>query len=205
MVKSSYEKVIRLEPFNPTRITDKEESEDRLGPFAKSLAYEGWTRSIFPVAWFDSEPERRVANMVDGDGVSCWVRLHVNDMPILWNSFGQQYNPDLIVIDTDGTHWVVEVKMDKEMISEDVQRKRKAAKRLGESRLRGRSGGRGLALFPGVRGRHHHREGIVERAQGIGDMTYRAPITLRTNYQSWRECALTLKASGLAHRSNTTT
>ncbi len=130
MVKPSYEEVVRLKPFNPTRITDKEESEDRFGPFSKSLAYEGWTRSIFPAAWFDSEPERRVANMVDGDdGVSCWVRLHINDLPILWNSFGQQYNPDLIVIDADGTHWVVEVKMDKEMESEDVQRKRDAAKR----------------------------------------------------------------------------
>jgi len=130
MVKPSYEEVVRLEPFNPTRITDKDESEDRFGPFSKSLAYEGWTRSIFPVAWFDSEPERRVANMVDGDdGVSCWVRLHVNDLPILWNSFGQQYNPDFIVIEAGGTHWVVEVKMDKEMTSEDVQRKREAAKR----------------------------------------------------------------------------
>jgi type III restriction enzyme len=130
MVKPSYEEVVRLQPFDPARITDKDESEDRFGPFSKSLAYKGWTRSVFSLAWFDSEPERRVANMVDGDdGVSCWVRLHVNDLPILWNAFGQQYNPDLIVIDTDGTHWVVEVKMDKEMASEDVQRKREAARR----------------------------------------------------------------------------
>lgn len=50
-------------------------------------------------------------------------------MPILWNGAGQQYNPDLIVIETDGAHWVVEVKMDKEMTSADVQAKREAAKR----------------------------------------------------------------------------
>ena len=37
------------------------------------------------------------------------------------------YNPDFIVIETDGTHWVVEVKMDKEMSSETVQGKREAA------------------------------------------------------------------------------
>ena len=42
---------------------------------------------------------------------------------------GQSYNPDLIVIDADGTHWVVEVKMNKEMSSEDVQGKRDAARR----------------------------------------------------------------------------
>lgn len=130
MPKPSCGTVVRLEPFNPTRITDKEEGEDRFGPFSKAAAYAGWTRSIFPLAWFDSEPERRVANMVDGDdSVSCWVRLHVNDLPILWNSFGQLYNPDLIVIDAEATHWVVEVKMDKEMISEDVQDKREAARR----------------------------------------------------------------------------
>jgi type III restriction enzyme len=130
MVKPSYEEVVKVEEFNPTRTTDKTVSPDRLGPFSKNLAYEGWTRSIFPVAWFDSEPERRVANMVDSDsGVSCWVRLHINELPILWNSGGQQYNPDLIVMENDTTHWVVEVKMDKEMTSDDVQGKREAAQR----------------------------------------------------------------------------
>lgn len=80
--------------------------------------------------WFDSKPERTVANMVDSDsGVLCWVRLHIGELPILWNSGGQQYNPDLIIIETGGDHWVVEVKMDKEMQSEDVLGKREAAKR----------------------------------------------------------------------------
>ncbi len=85
---------------------------------------------LFDLAWFDSAPERTVANLVDDDGgVAWWVRLHTNDLPILWNSAGQQYNPDLIVIETDGTHWVVEVKMDKEIGSADVVAKRDAARR----------------------------------------------------------------------------
>jgi type III restriction enzyme len=130
MAKPSYQEVVELKEFNPSRTTDKTVTSDRLGPFLKSLAYEGWKRSVFRVAWFDSEPERRVANMVDDEpSVLCWVRLHVNDLPILWNSAGQQYNPDLIVIDSDGTHWVVEVKMDKEVASADVQSKREAATR----------------------------------------------------------------------------
>lgn len=130
MAKPSYEEVVKLEEFRPTRKTDKDVSDDRFGPFSKSVAYEGWSRSLFSVEWFDSEPERKVANMVDkADNVNCWVRLHVNELPILWNSGGQQYNPDLIVIETDSTHWVVEVKMDKEIASEDVQGKREAAKR----------------------------------------------------------------------------
>jgi type III restriction enzyme len=130
MVKPSYQQVVKVEAFTPTRTTDKTVSPDRLGPFSKSLAYEGWTRSFFPVEWFDSSPERTVANMVDADdGVVCWVRLHINELPILWNSGGQQYNPDFIVIEGNATHWVVEVKMDKEVSSEDVRGKREAAMR----------------------------------------------------------------------------
>jgi type III restriction enzyme len=130
MAQPSYEEVVRTETFSPTRSTHKMITDDRLGPFSRSLAYTGWQRSLFPVEWFDSAPERTVANMLDGDDdVSCWVRLHLNELPILWNSGGQQYNPDFIVIETDGTRWVVEVKMDKEMASADVQGKRKAATR----------------------------------------------------------------------------
>lgn len=103
---------------------------DRHGAFAKTLAYEGWERSLFPVEWFDSKPERTVANIVDAaDAVLCWVRLHIGELPILWNGAGQEYNPDLVVIEGSGDHWVVEVKMDKEMNSADVLGKREAAKR----------------------------------------------------------------------------
>jgi type III restriction enzyme len=130
MAKPSYQQVVKIQEVTPTRTTDKTVSPDRLGPFSKSTAYEGWIRSLFPVEWFDSAPEKTVANMLEGaDSVVCWVRLHINELPILWNSGGQQYNPDFIVIESDGTHWVVEVKMDKEMTSEDVQGKREAAMR----------------------------------------------------------------------------
>lgn len=130
MAKPSYEEVIEVKPFNPTRATDREITADRHGKFVRALAYEGWQRSSFPVVWFDSGTERTVANMVDDDqDVKAWVRLHIGDLPILWSSGGQNYNPDLLVIEDDGTHWVVEVKMDKEMDSADVRGKRDAAKR----------------------------------------------------------------------------
>jgi type III restriction enzyme len=126
----SYREVIELRPFAPTRATDKPVSADRFGAFAKSSAYEGWQRSLFALEWFDSEPERAVANMVDADEtVDCWIRLHIGELPILWNSGGQEYNPDLIVVGADGVRWVVEVKMEKEMTSAEVQAKRDAARR----------------------------------------------------------------------------
>jgi len=55
-----------------------------------------------------------------------------NDLPILWTEGGREYNPDFIAVETDAegaTHWVVEVKMDKEMPSADVAGKREAARR----------------------------------------------------------------------------
>jgi type III restriction enzyme len=128
--KPSYEEVVEVAAFQPTRVTDKEITTDRHGKFERSLAYEGWERSTFPVVWFDSAPERTVANMVDSDAeVQCWVRLHIGDLPMLWTSGGKNYNPDLLVIEADATHWVVEVKMDREMESAEVVGKREAAKR----------------------------------------------------------------------------
>ena len=37
--------------------------------------------------------------------------------------------PDFIAVETDGTHWIVEVKADNELESKDVRSKRQAAKR----------------------------------------------------------------------------
>ena len=130
MAKPSFEEVVEVRDFDPLRVTDKPVSGDRFGTFAKSCAYEGWHRSLLPIEWFDSRPERTVANIVDRDiHVRCWVRLHIKELPILWSSAGSEYNPDLIVVESDKTHWVVEVKMDKEMASADVQGKREAASR----------------------------------------------------------------------------
>lgn len=130
MAKPSYHEVVEISEYEPTRATDKTISAARHGAFSKAAAYEGWQRSVFSVAWFDSSTERTVANMVDeDDSVAWWDRLHTNDIPILWNSGGQQYNPDLLVIETDGTHWIVETKMEKEMATVDVKGKRQAAKR----------------------------------------------------------------------------
>jgi type III restriction enzyme len=130
MAKPTFDEVVELRDFNPTRVTDREVTNDRLGPFVRAKAYEGWSRSIFPTEWFDSSTELTVANIVDSDAeVSCWARLQIGDLPILWNSDGRKYNPDFIVIDKSGVNWVVESKMDKEMESEDVQGKRDAAQR----------------------------------------------------------------------------
>jgi len=130
MPKPTYDQVVQIRDFDPVRVTDRPISEDRFGPFSRSVAYKGWNRSTMPLVWFDSSTERAIANIVDGDrAIAWWVRLLTNDLPILWNNGGQNYNPDFIVIENEETHWVVEAKMNKEMTSADVIGKREAAMR----------------------------------------------------------------------------
>ena len=125
-----YGHVVQLVPVGGVRVTDRQVSKDRTGRFLKASAYNGWEKSLYEVDWFDSEPERAVANVVDdADDVWCWVRLHVGDLPIVWRNDGREYNADLIVVEKDTTHWIVEVKRDGDITSDEVQAKRTAARR----------------------------------------------------------------------------
>jgi type III restriction enzyme len=123
----SVEKV-ELRKLDKQRVVTRRVELNRQGKFARNLAYDSWAKSVYEADWFDSEPERAVAIMADeANSVSHWIRLQTGDVPIVWRSDGREYNPDLIVVETDGTHWLVEAKMDKEMSSEEVLAKRKAA------------------------------------------------------------------------------
>jgi type III restriction enzyme len=121
--------VVRLEAFGPRpRISRSKTTSDRYGAFSKAIGYTGWTRGRYEQAWFDSRPERELANLLDdADQVAVWIRLHTGDLPILWNGAQNTYNPDFLVLTTDGDLWIAEVKADNQMTSEEVFAKRKAA------------------------------------------------------------------------------
>lgn len=128
--KPGFEELVEITTFAPTRTARPATSLDRFGPFSKSVGYEGWRRSMYAQAWFDSATERTVANMIDNASeVAYWVRLERGDLPILWHGAGNWYHPDFVVVENDATHWIVEVKADNEMKSIDVQEKHEAAKR----------------------------------------------------------------------------
>jgi type III restriction enzyme len=125
-----YDQVVELVPLAAPRKSARRVSLDRTGRFAKSEAYDSWSRSLYEVNWFDSEPERAVANIAeDSNAVRCWARLIQGDLPILWSADGRNYHADLVVVENAGTHWVVEVKADKDAATEDVVAKRQAARR----------------------------------------------------------------------------
>jgi type III restriction enzyme len=116
------------EPFAPTRLTERPEEPNRYGPFSRKVAYSGWTRSLHPYNWFDSEPERRFANLVDDeDDVALWARILRGELTIPWE--GGRYHPDFYVQgQAGGEHYLVEVKADKDLDNPDVQAKRDAAR-----------------------------------------------------------------------------
>jgi len=127
--KPAYEDIVELTEFNKVRIGRPETSRDRFGAFKRGIGYAGYQKSLYAQDWFDSSTERDVANILEEEPViTLWARLQVGDLPILWTG-ARAYNPDFIAMDQEDTHWVIEVKMDKEMASEDVQAKRNAARR----------------------------------------------------------------------------
>ena len=128
--KPTYGEVVKLVPLGKQRAGRAITSADRMGAFSRSVGYVGWRKSLYAQAWFDSSTERSVANILDDpDDMACWVRLHTGDLPILWSDRGSEYNPDFIAVETSGTHYVVEAKMDDAMRSAVVAGKREAAQR----------------------------------------------------------------------------
>ena len=124
------DEVVKLERLDGARTNSRVVSTDKATKFSRRTAYEGWQKSIYPVELFDSSTERTMALILDEAAeIDRWVRLQQNDLPILWRNDGREYNADFIAIESDGTHWVVESKMDKEMDSEEVAGKREGAKR----------------------------------------------------------------------------
>lgn len=128
-VKTVVNEVISAKDFEPReRFKKPLTSQDRYGKFLKSIGYEGWNKGLYDQAWFDSSPERDLANVLDqADEIELWVRLHLNDLPILWAGAERTYNPDFLARSTDGDYWIVEIKDDRHMDDDEVREKRHAA------------------------------------------------------------------------------
>lgn len=121
---------VKISDFGPERLNTRAVEIDHHGPFARQKAYGGWRRSIYDLQWFDSKPERTVAIIADEDStVAFWTKLQTGEIPILWNGDGRKYNADLVVVQEDGHHWIVEVKADDDSRDPEVLAKRDVARR----------------------------------------------------------------------------
>ncbi len=121
--------VLEFKTLDRVRRSREALSADRYGTFERNVGYEGYRKSLYAHDWFDSSPERDVANVLDeSNDISVWARLQHGDTPILWRG-AREYQPDFVVVELDGTHWLLEVKADRDIDREEIVLKRRAAQR----------------------------------------------------------------------------
>jgi type III restriction enzyme len=119
------ERMLSAKPQNRNKVTSRKQ-------FVRSFPYSGWAKSIYESASFDSwSAEFLLATLMDSSpAIVGWTRI-TTDVPLaIAYSTGattRSYIPDFVVIDTEGTHWVVEAKADSEMSDVIVLAKRDAA------------------------------------------------------------------------------
>jgi type III restriction enzyme len=100
--------------------------------FMRGYPYAGYAKSVYEVNTFDAfSTEFVLADIFEKSGsVRAWVRIDAT-VPLrityLAGAVQRQYEPDFIVIDDAGVHWIVEGKRDGEMTSPAVIAKRDAA------------------------------------------------------------------------------
>lgn len=129
---SSYEDDWAVQTLTAARKCALPHVGEKVETYRKGEAYGGWDKALYEYTSFDSSTEYSVAKAIDkSENVTVWARLHIKDVPITWTSDGREYNPDFIVAEKVGDttiYWLVETKMNKEMSSEEVQAKKRAAK-----------------------------------------------------------------------------
>ncbi|UOY01647.1 DEAD/DEAH box helicase [Blastococcus sp. PRF04-17] len=76
--------------FGPTRTNSRPVELNRYSPFSRGVAYNSWSeRGLHKLNWFDSETERRFANLLDSDtGVTVWARIQRGEFVVEWEGAG---------------------------------------------------------------------------------------------------------------------
>jgi type III restriction enzyme len=110
-------------PVMPSNVVDKWQD------FRKDFWYEGWERSVEPVASFDAKStEFRLAHLFDeSSSIEWWLRNYEPGEVWIERDNGRKYYPDFIVVDKEGTHWLVEGKSNDRANDPEVLDKKKAA------------------------------------------------------------------------------
>ena len=92
----------------------------------KRFVFKGFEKGCYPLAKFDSDPERRLAIILDKEPtVQKWMKPAPNQFRIE-DSDGRPYQPDFVV-ETDTERLILEPKRKSEVSSADVMRKTQAA------------------------------------------------------------------------------
>jgi len=103
--------------------------EDEREHFQKHQFYGTWDKGLFSAASFDSwSGEYLLAMRLNfAEDILWWKRLYPQDGASIAYSTRNNYYPDFIAQDQDGTYWIIEGKSDKGHDDHVVQQKREAA------------------------------------------------------------------------------
>lgn len=89
--------------------------------------FTGFLKSYYAEYQFDSQTELDFANVLEADSsVLKWLRPAEKQLNIYWSNGAKQYEPDFIV-ETADCIYMVETKAKKDLMTEEVQAKKKAA------------------------------------------------------------------------------
>lgn len=120
------------ETTSPTQPTSRSRIT-RASEFVRGHPYSGWVKGVYGTCSFDAySTEFRLAELLDRSGstVRAWARVNQTvPLTIAYRSGAgtRTYVPDMLVIDGQGTYWIVEGKRDDEMTDPVVLAKRDAA------------------------------------------------------------------------------
>lgn len=93
----------------------------------KSLMFTGFKKACHKSYKFDSKTEKDFAIILEGDdSVEKWLRPAPNQFNITWDNNKKNYEPDFVV-ETKDNIYLVETKKEKDIPTEEVQSKAKAA------------------------------------------------------------------------------
>ena len=115
--------------YDPKRVRPLGQAAETLSA-TRSYLFVGGIKTPYNVNRFDSDPERRLAHMIDSDRfpeVLKWMRPAPGQFTIE-DDRNRRYNPDLVV-ECEDAKLIIEVKASSEMAAPEVEEKARAAKK----------------------------------------------------------------------------
>lgn len=110
------------------RLPEEAKTSARAG-FVRREFYGPWRKGLFPAAAFDSfSAEYKLTELFDDDPkIVWWKRIYEHEGAQVAYTTRNNYIPDFVVLDSDGTHWIIEGKSEQGRDDEIVAAKGDAA------------------------------------------------------------------------------
>lgn len=129
-IQTSYILPGKQDVQKPLLVTKHSHKKD--SGFVQKQYYGPWSKGLFDAAAFDSfSAEYQLARLLNFDSdVKWWTRIYDGQGAKVAYTTRNDYIPDFVVLDKEGTYWIIEGKAEDQRDNEIVRRKRNATERL---------------------------------------------------------------------------